>query len=790
MGKKMKKKAPNPRKALHRPPAGPSRSVDRKDEVVVEHEGERGSCNHYSKCVDDLNQILSSVRSNSNSMVACEHCREEPVSRRGGKEKGKQQKKKGGARVSALKKESNFVWVCLDCNRYFCGGEVSVSEPYGHARRHSNQEHHMWAVRSDDPLISWCYSCKLSVPIEMPSEEMDGAPKLVVASENGVESAEIESSKGYVVRGLSNLGNTCFFNSVMQNLLATDMLRDCLMSLDQSLGPISMALKKLFVETSYIADSKNVLSPKALFGSICAKAPQFRGYQQQDSHELLLYLLDGLYAEEISASKLHDSSDELGKTDPSQRVTFVDTIFGGQISSTVCCTACGHTSVVDEPFLDLSLPVPSKKPPPKRGPPKKAPPPPPKRKPPLKDKNKGKRFREKVVSKGSNETQQSKEESSDVLLECSEAIFPQPKPEVAVDVKIEDDFTWMDFCEAPVTQCSDREQVIQSESSKDLNVSDTCREISCSNEVPSSCAQDSNVILLPYKEPGPIAEDTNVCSVEAPAEEEFDGFGDLFNEPEVTSAPKTENGTGEELDLTWWTGHSCESNYDEVDNTNAPVSINSCLALLTKPELLSDEHAWHCDRCSKNASNNAAADSTVIKVLENGKVASFSENLTSQDETSNGHTVEDYISQNSLNLIGGSDNKEIKNEESASLLGPDVLTKDEEVAASDDSSHYFSCQTSHENTPTQEKSLSQKADSCSVNYQDDSESEEVHSETVKVMRDATKRILINRLPPILTIHLKRFSQDARGRLTKLSGHVSFQETLDLRPYMNPRYNRL
>ncbi|KAL0456719.1 UNVERIFIED_CONTAM: Ubiquitin carboxyl-terminal hydrolase 2 [Sesamum latifolium] len=32
----------------------------------------------------------------------------------------------------------------------------------------------------------------------------------------------------------------------------------------------------------------------------------------------------------------------------------------------------------------------------------------------------------------------------------------------------------------------------------------------------------------------------------------------------------------------------------------------------------------------------------------------------------------------------------------------------------------------------------------------------------------------------------RFSQDARGRLSKLNGHVNFRETIDLKPYMDPR----
>lgn len=59
--------------------------------------------------------------------------------------------------------------------------------------------------------------------------------------------------------------------------------------------------------------------------------------------------------------------------------------------------------------------------------------------------------------------------------------------------------------------------------------------------------------------------------------------------------------------------------------------------------------------------------------------------------------------------------------------------------------------------------------------------------TVVIKRDATKRIFINKVPPVLTVHLKRFSQDTRGRLSKLNGCVNFQVVLDLSPHMDPRY---
>ena len=55
-------------------------------------------------------------------------------------------------------------------------------------------------------------------------------------------------------------------------------------------------------------------------------------------------------------------------------------------------------------------------------------------------------------------------------------------------------------------------------------------------------------------------------------------------------------------------------------------------------------------------------------------------------------------------------------------------------------------------------------------------------------RDTAERILINILPAILTIHLNMFSQDTCGCLCKLNGHVDFIDTIDLKPYMDPRYS--
>ena len=46
-----------------------------------------------------------------------------------------------------------------------------------------------------------------------------------------------------------------------------------------------------------------VYNPGHLFGQICNKSSQFRGFQQQDAHELLRHLLEGVRTEEVKRQK-------------------------------------------------------------------------------------------------------------------------------------------------------------------------------------------------------------------------------------------------------------------------------------------------------------------------------------------------------------------------------------------------------------------------------------------------------------------------------------------------------
>ncbi|XP_052752226.1 ubiquitin carboxyl-terminal hydrolase 3-like isoform X2 [Galleria mellonella] len=186
-----------------------------------------------------------------------------------------------------------------------------------------------------------------------------------------------KSQREKKVVGLKNLGNTCFMNAVLQslnNIQEFSCYFSQLPSLEtktngrkvyhsrsytrQEMHDVLMAeeLRKVLINLNSGCGSKAAISPECLFLVIWKVVPRFRGYQQQDAHEFLRYMLDRLHTELLQLLPPDRGESEFVSRTPAASI--VTAVFGGTLQSEVRCLACGAESKKFDPFLDLSLELP------------------------------------------------------------------------------------------------------------------------------------------------------------------------------------------------------------------------------------------------------------------------------------------------------------------------------------------------------------------------------------------------------------------------------------------------
>ncbi|CAM0957127.1 unnamed protein product [Alopecurus aequalis] len=180
--------------------------------------------------------------------------------------------------------------------------------------------------------------------------------------------------------GLHNLGNTCFMNSAIQSLVHTPplveyFLKDYTQEINTEnplglQGELAVAFAELL--RKLWSAGRTSVPPRAFKSKLSRFAPQFSGYNQHDSQELLAFLLDGLHEDlnrvkkkpYIEAKDVDDRPDEefaeeCWNNHKARNDSIIVDKFQGQYKSTLVCPECNKISVTFDPFMYLSLPLPS-----------------------------------------------------------------------------------------------------------------------------------------------------------------------------------------------------------------------------------------------------------------------------------------------------------------------------------------------------------------------------------------------------------------------------------------------
>ena len=212
--------------------------------------------------------------------------------------------------------------------------------------------------------------------------------------------------------GLTNIGNTCYMNSILQLLLNNNELTNLFinetfskkkhnMNLSNTLnsnvtytinnelinflsnkhtkGKLIKEYLNLLID-KYKGEHKTI-NPKQ-FKNVCGKYNEvFKGSEQQDAHDFFLFLLDTLHEETnikcnsnevVTTSKDKNDNDNNSKENEYEHLladqqwsnnirnnaSYIHSLYLGQLKSTLTCSQCHKSKISYETFSSLSLPIP------------------------------------------------------------------------------------------------------------------------------------------------------------------------------------------------------------------------------------------------------------------------------------------------------------------------------------------------------------------------------------------------------------------------------------------------
>lgn len=342
---------------------------------------------------------------------------------------------------------SSTLWVCLQCPTFGCWSysstsnfsnnnnntswqDITISPSEYHLSLHQQGTGHSLALQINTGVV-FCLSCKVfiwtdvmgmvwkevkeSPSINSPTiGRMEILAKLSMSSITnhppntplGVSLGDNDefTSQCSMIRGLWNLGNTCFMNSVLQSLLNCPPLRKLFLSSNTDYSHkrsnCSRSLQKEACMTCELDDlfnsiNRDLISPHSIQDGMpplrlpiaphnflqvmwATSSKDMAGYLQQDAHEFFISIRSTIHQHfnclpegggriggggvgggfSTSSTSSSGASLNMRKSSVTPGINCpcpLHTLFQGFLQSEITCLQCGKSCSSREAFMDLSL---------------------------------------------------------------------------------------------------------------------------------------------------------------------------------------------------------------------------------------------------------------------------------------------------------------------------------------------------------------------------------------------------------------------------------------------------